>query len=117
VTVPPLEFERMDIRCIRLHPYDVDGRLMGDVTQVIPLPGASRVPSSAAPQSSGTGSARPPTTRLDHAFGGSGSRRWGDYSTAVSDPSGTVWMGTGYISGIERTFYANWATYIAHVTP
>jgi hypothetical protein len=38
-------------------------------------------------------------------------------STAVSDPSGTVWMGTGYISGIERTFYANWATYIAHVTP
>jgi hypothetical protein len=54
---------------------------------------------------------------LDQAFGGSGSRRWGDYSTAVSDPSGTVWMGTGYISGIERTFYANWATYIAHVTP
>ena len=51
------------------------------------------------------------------AFGGSGTGRWGDYSAAVSDPSGTVWMGTEYISGVERTFYANWATFIAHVTP
>lgn len=51
------------------------------------------------------------------AFGGTGSGRWGDYSAAVSDPSGTIWMGTEYISGVERTPYANWATYIAHVTP
>jgi hypothetical protein len=51
------------------------------------------------------------------AFGGSGSARWGDYSAAVSDPSGTIWMGTEYISGVERTFYTNWATFIAHVTP
>jgi hypothetical protein len=35
----------------------------------------------------------------------------------VSDPSGTVWMGAEYISGAERTPFANWATYIAHVTP
>lgn len=51
------------------------------------------------------------------AFGGSGASRWGDYTAAVSDPSGTVWMGTEYISGVERTPLANWATFIAHVTP
>ena len=51
------------------------------------------------------------------AYGGTGSGRWGDYSAAVSDPGGTVWMGTEYISGVERTAFANWATYIAHVTP
>ena len=51
------------------------------------------------------------------AFGGIGTTRWGDYTAAVSDPSGTVWMGTEYISGVERTTLANWATYIAHVTP
>jgi hypothetical protein len=26
-------------------------------------------------------------------------------------------MGMEYISGVERTPFANWATYIAHVTP
>jgi len=51
------------------------------------------------------------------AYGGNGSARWGDYSAAVSDPSGTVWMGTEYISGVERTFFTNWATFISHVTP
>lgn len=50
-------------------------------------------------------------------FGGAGAGRWGDYTAAVSDRSGTVWMGTEYISGGNRTAYANWATYIAHVTP
>jgi hypothetical protein len=30
-------FERMDIRCIRLRPYDLDGRTLLDVEQVIPL--------------------------------------------------------------------------------
>ncbi len=52
-----------------------------------------------------------------HAYGGNGAGRWGDYSAAVSDPNGTVWMGTEYISGVERTYYANWATYVAKVTP
>jgi hypothetical protein len=51
------------------------------------------------------------------AYGGSGSGRWGDYTAAVSDPSGNVWMGVEYISGVERTYYANWATYVFHVTP
>ncbi|HWG72504.1 MAG TPA: hypothetical protein VG184_00455 [Acidimicrobiales bacterium] len=51
------------------------------------------------------------------AFGGSGSIRWGDYSAAVSDPSGTIWMAAEYISGLESTAFANWATYVYNVTP
>lgn len=51
------------------------------------------------------------------AFGGHGTVRWGDYSAAVSDPSGTVWMANEYISGQEADSFANWATFIAHVTP
>jgi hypothetical protein len=51
------------------------------------------------------------------AFQGIGVSRWGDYSAAVSDTSGTIWMGTEYISGVERTPMANWATFLAHVTP
>lgn len=51
------------------------------------------------------------------AFGGHGTIRWGDYSAAVSDPSGTVWMANEYISGVEKDSMANWATFVAHVTP
>jgi hypothetical protein len=51
------------------------------------------------------------------AFGGNGSSRWGDYTAAVSDASGTIRMGTEYISGLERTPLANWATFVARVTP
>jgi hypothetical protein len=34
-------FERMDIRCVRLRPYNLDGRILIDVSQVIPLPEAA----------------------------------------------------------------------------
>lgn len=51
------------------------------------------------------------------AFGGNGSDRWGDYSAAVSDPSGNIWMGDEYISGAGRTALANWATFLSKVTP
>lgn len=51
------------------------------------------------------------------AYGGTGSDRWGDYSAAVADTSGTVWMATEYISGGQRTPFADWATYVYHVTP
>jgi hypothetical protein len=34
-------FEGMDIRCVRLVPYDIDGRLFVDVQQVLPLPEAA----------------------------------------------------------------------------
>jgi hypothetical protein len=34
-------FEGMDIRCVRLVPYEVDGKVLLDVQQVIPLPEAA----------------------------------------------------------------------------
>ena len=37
---------------------------------------------------------------------------------ATSTPHGcTVWMASEYISGLESTAYANWATYVYNVTP
>jgi hypothetical protein len=35
------QFEGMDIRCVRLRPFDIDGRTLLDVEQVIPLPEAA----------------------------------------------------------------------------
>jgi hypothetical protein len=52
--------------------------------------------------------------------------RWGDYSAAVSDLTGTIWIaaewipGTfGYVPGAATppSFVANWGTYIARVQP
>lgn len=51
------------------------------------------------------------------AYQGTGSGRWGDYSAAFSDTSGNIWMGDEYISGVERTPFANWATFLSEVTP
>ena len=51
------------------------------------------------------------------AFGGFEVGRWGDYSAAVADPGGTVWFAGEYISGGPRTPFANWGTFVAHVTP
>ncbi|HJV09545.1 MAG TPA: hypothetical protein VJ653_07680 [Acidimicrobiales bacterium] len=34
-------FDGMDIRCIRLIPYDVDGKVLLDIQQVLPLPAAA----------------------------------------------------------------------------
>lgn len=34
-------FEGMDIRCVRLVPYEVDGKVLLDIQQVIPLPEAT----------------------------------------------------------------------------
>jgi hypothetical protein len=51
------------------------------------------------------------------AYSGVGAGRWGDYTAAVSDPSGNVWMGVEYISGLERTTLANWATFLFHIAP
>ncbi len=45
-------------------------------------------------------------------YGGSGVERWGDYSAAVADASGTIWMATEYIQGdvMFPPFLANWDT-------
>lgn len=52
-------------------------------------------------------------------FGGSGTERWGDYSAAVADASGNVWLATEYIPGTFGfpPFLANWGTRIMRVTP
>lgn len=50
------------------------------------------------------------------AFGGAGTARWGDYSAAVAAPDGSIWMAAEYITPRPRTFFANWGTFITHVT-
>jgi hypothetical protein len=50
--------------------------------------------------------------------GGSGVGRWGDYSAAVADTSGNVWMATEFIHDLlppARTTFANWATFVYKV--
>ena len=51
------------------------------------------------------------------AFGGNGVARWGDYSAAVADATGNIWMAAEYIPGGTRTLLANWGTFISTVTP
>jgi hypothetical protein len=56
-------------------------------------------------------------------FGGSGVERWGDYSAAVADTSGRVWLATEYIPGTfgylgsptPPSYVANWGTAIGRV--
>jgi hypothetical protein len=43
--------------------------------------------------------------------------RWGDYSAAVSDENGTIWMGNEYIPNAPRTVNANWGTFIGSFAP
>ena len=50
-------------------------------------------------------------------FGGVGVGRWGDYSAAVADTAGRVWMAAEYIGTGARTTFANWRTFVARVTP
>jgi len=54
-------------------------------------------------------------------LGGGDVARWGDYTVAVADGD-TVWFATEYIAHpstdlTTRTLLANWATFVAHVTP
>jgi hypothetical protein len=51
------------------------------------------------------------------AFGGNRVGRWGDYSGAVSDEAGNIWVATEYIPNRARFTYANWGTFISSVTP
>lgn len=51
------------------------------------------------------------------AFGGNRVARWGDYSAAVSDENGDIWLATEYIPDRERFIYANWGTFVSKVTP
>src|SRR5205814_7558166 len=50
-------------------------------------------------------------------FGGNRVSRWGDYSAAVADADGSVWMAVEYIPRKPRTLVANWGTFINRVNP
>ncbi|MDE2149272.1 MAG: hypothetical protein KGJ55_05440 [Gammaproteobacteria bacterium] len=43
--------------------------------------------------------------------------RWGDYSAAVADENGDIWLATEYIPDKQRLTFANWGTRISRVTP
>lgn len=47
--------------------------------------------------------------------GGEGVARWGDYSAAVGDNAGHVWIATEYIPDSPRTIFANWGTFIGKI--
>ena len=52
------------------------------------------------------------------AFGGSGTERWGDYSDAVANSDGSLWLATEWIEGnVGFPRLANWNTRIMSVTP
>lgn len=44
-----------------------------------------------------------------------GVARWGDYSAAVADEHGNLWMASEYIPNLPRTSLANWGTFISKV--
>jgi hypothetical protein len=50
-------------------------------------------------------------------FSGGNVGRWGDYSAAVADSSGKIWIGHEYIPNSPRTQLANWGTFVSQVTP
>lgn len=47
--------------------------------------------------------------------GGNGVARWGDYSAAVGDNRGHVWIATEYIPNTPRTTFANWGTFVGRI--
>jgi hypothetical protein len=49
--------------------------------------------------------------------GGNGTERWGDYSAASADASGTIWTAAEYIPGTFGfpPFLANWGTAIGAI--
>jgi len=50
-------------------------------------------------------------------FGGFRSARWGDYSAAVADENGAIWLGNEMIPNAPRSLLANWGTFITKVKP
>jgi hypothetical protein len=50
-------------------------------------------------------------------FTGTNQARWGDYSAAVADASGNIWIASEYIPNLPRTLLANWGTRISKVAP
>ena len=46
------------------------------------------------------------------AYGGAGVARWGDYSWAIADTDGSIWLAGEWIPNTPRTLLANWGTFI-----
>jgi hypothetical protein len=51
------------------------------------------------------------------AFDSGPTARWGDYSAAVADSQGNIWIAAEYIPGGLRTELANWGTFIGRLSP
>lgn len=51
------------------------------------------------------------------AFGAPVRPRWGDYSAAVADTDGSIWLAVEYIPNAPRDIFANWGSFVMHVTP
>ena len=49
------------------------------------------------------------------AFGGARVGRWGDYTAAVADADGSIWIAAEFIPNAPRTLLANWGTFIGRV--
>jgi len=56
-------------------------------------------------------------TGYDEITPSNGSARWGDYSAAVADVNGNIWMAAEYIPNAPRTVFANWGTFVSEVAP
>lgn len=78
-------------------------RVLGSFAGPIHIAGAGQ-----APEDGFTGYA---------AFGGNGIARWGDYSAAVADSDGNLWIAAEYIPGGPRTVNADWGTFVGRVSP
>jgi hypothetical protein len=46
-----------------------------------------------------------------------GVSRWGDYSAAVPDADGSLWIATEYVPGGPRDPAENWGTFVGHLVP
>jgi hypothetical protein len=47
--------------------------------------------------------------------GADGVARWGDYSAAVGDTDGSIWMATEWIPNKQHIFITNWGTFIGQL--
>ena len=112
----------------------------GEAVMAFTLSGPDYYPSSAISRLSGTtgdvhivGAGVGPDDGFTAygAYGGNGIGRWGDYSAAVADENGNVWIANEYIGqsctldqfaadttcGGTRSLLANWGTFIGRVPP
>jgi hypothetical protein len=48
---------------------------------------------------------------------GSRVARWGDYSAAVADENGDVWVANEYVPNALRTVLTNWGTFVSKIQP